>query len=90
MGESQAKKQLKVLVSADDKQRWDELLEITVLPGTKLMSQLIQSLHYNSHLQLKKIGLMSGQKFDDLEAGGKIINITIMVRRCPTIQRKLS
>lgn len=89
MGENQTKKQLKQLISVDDKQRWDELKQITDLSGNALMSQLIRSLHYNAFKELKKIGLVSAQRFSDLEAGGKIIDITIKVRRCPSIQTKL-
>ncbi|BDI54956.1 MAG: hypothetical protein [Asgard archaea virus VerdaV3] len=89
MGEKQAKKQLKQLISADDKQRWDEMKQITDLSGNQLMSQLIRSLHYNAFKELKKIGLVSEQRFSDLEAGGKIIDQTIKVRRCPSTQAKL-
>ena len=90
MGENQAKKQLKVLVSADDKQRWNELVQITDLSGVQLMSQLIRSLHCVAFKELVRIGLVSKQKLSDLEAGGKIIETTIKVKRCPTIQKKLS
>ena len=89
MGEGQAKKQLKVLISTDDKQRWDELVQITDLSGVKLMSQLIRSLHCVAWNELYRIGLASKQKLSDMEAGGKIIETTIKVKRCPTIQKKL-
>ncbi|BDI54923.1 MAG: hypothetical protein [Thorarchaeia virus VerdaV2] len=89
MGVSQAKKQLKQLISVDDKKRWDELKQITDLSGNALMSQLIRSLHYNAFKELKKIGLVSEQRFSDLEAGGKIIETIIKVKRCPSIQKKL-
>lgn len=89
MGENQAKKQLKQLVSVDDKQRWNELKQITTISGNELMSQLIRSLHYNAFKELKKIGLVSEQRFSDLEAGGKIIDTIIKVKRCPSIQAKL-
>ena len=90
MGQSQTKKQLKQLITVDDKQRWDELKQITAISGNELMSQLIRSLHYNAFKELKKIGLVSEQRFSDLETGGKIIDTTIKVKRCPTIQKKLS
>ena len=89
MGEGQAKKQLKQLISVDDKQRWNELKQITAISGNELMSQLIRSLHYNAFKELKKIGLVSEQRFSDLETGGKIIDTIIKVKRCPTIQKKL-
>ena len=89
MGENQAKKQLKQLISGDDKQRWDEMKQITALSGNELMSQLIRSLHYNAFKELKKIGLVSEQRFSDLETGGKIIDTTIKVKRCPSVQKKL-
>jgi hypothetical protein len=89
MGENKAQKQLNSRISADDKQRWDELIQITGLSSNQLMSQLIRSLHYNAFKELKKIGLVSEQRFSDLEAGGKLIDTTIKVKRCPTIQKKL-
>lgn len=89
MGEGKTQKQLNNRVSDDDKQRWDELLQITLLSSNQLISQLIRSLHYNAFVELKKIGLVSQQRFIDLEAGGKIINKIIKVKRCPSLQKKI-
>ena len=89
MGESKAKTQLNNRVSKDDKQRWEELKQISQLSSNQLISQLIRSLHYNAFKELKKIGLVSEQRFSDLETGGKIIDTIIKVKRCPSIQKKL-
>ena len=89
MGENQAKTQLNNRVSKDDKQRWEELKQISQLSSNQLISQLIRSLHYNAFKELKKIGLVSEQRFSDLETGGKIIDTIIKVKRCPSIQKKL-
>ena len=89
MAENQAKKQLKQLVSIDDKQRWEEMKEMTILSGNVLLSQLIRSIHYNGFKELVRIGLISSQKFVDLETGGKIIATTLQVKKCPSTQAKL-
>lgn len=89
MGQNTPKKQLNIRVSVDDLQRWDELLQITLLSAGQLMSQLIRSLHYVAWSELVRIGIVSNQKFVDLETGGKIIKTRIMVRKCPKTQAKL-
>lgn len=89
MGENKAQAQLNTRISADDKERWDELIQITMLSGNRLVSQLIRSLHCVAWNELYRIGLVSKEKLDAQYKGGKIIETTIKVRKCPTIQKKL-